>query len=216
MGSPNALFEKIMEEIAPLIKQYDRTVADLASSYEQTLEVRKRFLEAGIEYTRPQEKGESSSSGEQALLSAYDDYKTLLEGRVSVAKLLLSSVSSALSFVDQQLFLLDAPFDPKFGIQTQNPRIFKTNKSLSDTLAQEDGHSPSTSAESLKSARSTSTSMHSQGPERIYCTCKQPAFGDMIACDSYHIEGSWYHMDCVNVPQNPKGHWFCPKCSPPE
>lgn len=199
--TPQASLEKIMEDIGPLAQQYDRATDQLKEAYEKTHEARKRFLEIGIEYTKPQKSDSAAFLEEdilgQGLIKAYDDCKAILESRISAAKTLLSSVSLALSTVDQQLLLLDSPFDPKFGIQTQNPRIYKTNKKNPCRLL------PAEEAEERPA-------------ERTYCTCNGPAFGDMVSCDSYHTEGSWFHMECVNCPPNPKGHWFCPKCNPPE
>eukprot|EP01022_Parablepharisma_sp_SALTPOND_P032366 TRINITY_DN83_c0_g1_i1.p1 TRINITY_DN83_c0_g1~~TRINITY_DN83_c0_g1_i1.p1 ORF type:complete len:299 (-),score=-2.19 TRINITY_DN83_c0_g1_i1:135-899(-) len=57
---------------------------------------------------------------------------------------------------------------------------------------------------------------------QIYCICRQPADGDMVACDSPNVnpfslksqcQGKWFHYACVGLmeaPQAPK--WYCPMC----
>lgn len=37
-------------------------------------------------------------------------------------------------------------------------------------------------------------------PEEAYCFCKQPSFGDMIACDNEKCpNGEWFHYKCVGL-----------------
>lgn len=50
--------------------------------------------------------------------------------------------------------------------------------------------------------------------EPVYCTCKQPAFGEMIACDNPTCAIEWYHCVCVAVDPSTVGEtWYCPLCS---
>lgn len=48
--------------------------------------------------------------------------------------------------------------------------------------------------------------------EPVYCTCKQIAFGDMIACDNDDCPIEWFHYKCVNLSKKPKNTWMCPTC----
>lgn len=185
---PQAVLEKILEEINGLMKYYTRTTEELKHSYERTPEIRKAFLEAGIEYTKVSE----TEHPEEKIIGTYTKYKELLEERVGLSKELLENVNGLLSSVDQQLLLLDSPYDPKFGIQTQNPRIFKTNKSNAERTEEE------------------------QEIKQTHCVCGRSPYGTMIACDAYHMESPWFHMDCVDCVGTPKGHWLCPKCRPAE
>lgn len=37
-------------------------------------------------------------------------------------------------------------------------------------------------------------------PEEVFCFCKQPSFGDMIACDNESCSnGEWFHYKCVGL-----------------
>lgn len=45
-----------------------------------------------------------------------------------------------------------------------------------------------------------------------YCECKQPAYGDMICCDSLKCKIGWFHFKCVWLSAVPKGNWYCPSC----
>lgn len=47
---------------------------------------------------------------------------------------------------------------------------------------------------------------------KLYCKCRRPAFGQMIACDSANCKIEWYHYPCVNVTRAPKRSWFCENC----
>jgi len=188
-NSPQAALDKLLEEIAPLTEEYNRATETLKRSYEKAHVARRDFLESGIEYTKivPED-----AKPDEKLMKKYERYKTLLEERMGVSKKLLGAISGVLSSLDQQLLVLDSQYDPKFGIQTQNPRIFKTNKSAGSRAGTED-------------------------PEKNrYCICNRPAHGDMIACDAYHMDSPWFHMECVGCSGTPRGNWLCPKCKPSE
>ncbi|KAL0266161.1 UNVERIFIED_CONTAM: hypothetical protein PYX00_011878 [Menopon gallinae] len=45
-----------------------------------------------------------------------------------------------------------------------------------------------------------------------YCECRQPAYGDMICCDSLRCRTKWFHFRCVGLTGVPKGSWHCPEC----
>lgn len=48
--------------------------------------------------------------------------------------------------------------------------------------------------------------------EPVYCTCRQIAFGDMIACDNEECAIEWFHYACVNITQA-RSVWLCPDCT---
>jgi inhibitor of growth protein 5 len=48
--------------------------------------------------------------------------------------------------------------------------------------------------------------------EPVYCTCRQIAFGEMIACDNEDCAVEWFHYACVNLSKKPKSSWLCPDC----
>lgn len=182
---PQSTFEKVVEEITPLLDRYTKATENIKQLNDASWTLRKDFLSLGIEYTKVSDN--QNEDIEEKILAAYKSYKNLLEERSKTCKDLLSHVNILLSSVDQQLLLLDSQYDPKFGIQTQNSRIFKTNKSYADKANE---------------ARK----------DEIHCICGRPPYGDMIACDGYHMESPWYHMDCVGYTGIPRGHWLCPKC----
>ena len=45
-----------------------------------------------------------------------------------------------------------------------------------------------------------------------FCECRQPAYGDMVFCDSLRCRTKWFHFKCVWLSSVPKGSWFCPEC----
>lgn len=47
-----------------------------------------------------------------------------------------------------------------------------------------------------------------------YCTCRKPAYGEMVGCDSDACPfGEWFHLACVGLAHAPKGTWHCPQCA---
>ncbi|CAN7946809.1 unnamed protein product [Ixodes hexagonus] len=46
----------------------------------------------------------------------------------------------------------------------------------------------------------------------LYCTCKKPQKGRMIACDSDTCTTIWYHYRCVNLKRKPSKKWYCSSC----
>lgn len=54
---------------------------------------------------------------------------------------------------------------------------------------------------------------------KVYCVCRKPSYGDMIACDGPTCPNpsEWYHLDCVGL--TPGAHpdiWMCPECATSE
>ncbi|CAK9779387.1 hypothetical protein CC85DRAFT_288646 [Cutaneotrichosporon oleaginosum] len=47
---------------------------------------------------------------------------------------------------------------------------------------------------------------------KVYCTCRQVSFGEMIGCDDDDCEIEWYHVACLNLDKAPEGNWICPQC----
>ena len=57
-------------------------------------------------------------------------------------------------------------------------------------------------------------SFDSAGPgtisDAIFCYCKGPEEGAMIACDDVDCRIEWLHLDCLKIESAPKGKWYCP------
>lgn len=49
--------------------------------------------------------------------------------------------------------------------------------------------------------------------EPTYCICNRISFGDMIGCDNDSCVFEWFHFECVNLTQKPKGKWYCSQCT---
>lgn len=48
--------------------------------------------------------------------------------------------------------------------------------------------------------------------EPVYCTCRQIAYGEMIACDNDSCLIEWFHYPCVNLTKKPRNVWYCSSC----
>lgn len=49
----------------------------------------------------------------------------------------------------------------------------------------------------------------------LYCFCKHPSFGFMVACDNPGCQIEWFHGSCVGVTSEEveKKKWYCPTCT---
>ena len=46
-----------------------------------------------------------------------------------------------------------------------------------------------------------------------YCSCDQPEYGEMIACESGKCKIEWFHFSCVGLNKSPLGKWICKDCN---
>ena len=44
---------------------------------------------------------------------------------------------------------------------------------------------------------------------KLYCLCRKPESGDMIACDNLQCPKEWSHFECVRISEAPIDDWFC-------
>lgn len=46
-----------------------------------------------------------------------------------------------------------------------------------------------------------------------YCYCQEGEHGNMVGCDNSDCPYQWFHLDCLNLKNPPKGKiWYCPDC----
>ena len=50
--------------------------------------------------------------------------------------------------------------------------------------------------------------------DQVYCYCRGPEEGTMIACDNLNCPIEWFHISCLHMLTLPKGKakWYCPDC----
>ena len=46
----------------------------------------------------------------------------------------------------------------------------------------------------------------------VFCFCRTPSYGDMVACDDPACRYEWFHYACVGLKKPPKGEWYCQDC----
>ena len=46
-------------------------------------------------------------------------------------------------------------------------------------------------------------------PEEVYCFCRGPSLGRMVACEYEKCPFEWFHFKCVGLSKEPEGDWFC-------
>ncbi|KAH8915836.1 hypothetical protein BT69DRAFT_1356244 [Atractiella rhizophila] len=72
----------------------------------------------------------------------------------------------------------------------------------------------SSSRKKQKKTATTTSDAHPDGADDVlYCHCRRPSFGNMVACDGQDCEIEWYHLSCVNLDKGPQGLWYCDICS---
>nr|XP_054928796.1 uncharacterized protein LOC129385755 [Dermacentor andersoni] len=48
----------------------------------------------------------------------------------------------------------------------------------------------------------------------VYCYCRGPETGRMVACDGEHCPYKWFHYSCIGMKRAPKQkHWYCADCA---
>ncbi|TRM57152.1 hypothetical protein BD626DRAFT_412644 [Schizophyllum amplum] len=55
---------------------------------------------------------------------------------------------------------------------------------------------------------------HDADPNALYCLCKGPSAGRMIACDNSSCPTEWFHMTCIGLAEEPAEDekWYCDDC----
>ncbi|KAF7684018.1 Protein YNG1 [Astathelohania contejeani] len=48
--------------------------------------------------------------------------------------------------------------------------------------------------------------------DAVYCYCRKPSKGNMIACDDPACDIEWFHYGCVGLTSMPSGKWYCKNC----
>ena len=55
--------------------------------------------------------------------------------------------------------------------------------------------------------------VESDKENQLYCVCRGPEYGKMIACDNAKCGVQWFHYKCVGLKRAPRGKWFCKTCT---
>lgn len=51
-----------------------------------------------------------------------------------------------------------------------------------------------------------------EDPDKLWCYCGQPSYGQMIMCEHKDCTIVWFHFDCLRIRCPPKTRWYCPSC----
>lgn len=75
-------------------------------------------------------------------------------------------------------------------------------------------NSQETGSKTQKPIQKTMTKRRGR-PKKLYCICRQPNYGQMVACDNPNCEqpNEWYHFGCMKLDAAPT-QWVCPGCRP--
>ncbi|XP_049267370.1 uncharacterized protein LOC125756543 [Rhipicephalus sanguineus] len=61
--------------------------------------------------------------------------------------------------------------------------------------------------------RKTTTSSQNSENETVYCFCRGPESGKMLACEGQNCKYRWFHYICLGIRRAPKQkEWFCEEC----
>ncbi|KAB5595682.1 PHD-finger protein [Ceratobasidium theobromae] len=121
------------------------------------------------------------------------------------------------------------------------PRSVSTSKGVSGSGSVKGGPGgkPATAPKNSTGSNKAPTGKHASGPkaaskppaknsnksadgdtemvdadETPYCYCRQPSFGEMIACDATDCPREWFHLPCVGLDKAPTAtEWFCKDCA---
>lgn len=93
----------------------------------------------------------------------------------------------------------------KVGVsrRTAAPNRKRTAGGKKDSLAPND---PQTAAEAPEE--------YIDPDEPRYCICGDVSWGTMVGCDADDCKQEWFHLECVNLTEEPKRltKWYCPDC----
>ena len=66
----------------------------------------------------------------------------------------------------------------------------------------------------LADSTGTLTSSHhnKENQDVLFCFCRQPESGRMVACDNPTCKIVWFHFSCVKLKRAPSGKWYCSDC----
>ncbi|CAF2773977.1 unnamed protein product [Rotaria sp. Silwood2] len=97
----------------------------------------------------------------------------------------------------------------KFMINLEQNEKSNSNERDRKKLVQRNINSNNDNGKKMRINNDTSTI---PPDETTYCLCSQLSYGSMILCDSKTCGIKWFHFNCVNLTNTPKGKWFCPNC----
>lgn len=89
------------------------------------------------------------------------------------------------------------------GTTTATPTVDKTG----DTVIEDDKSGEAMKSETVADGEQVATD------GTLYCTCRGPSAGEMVACEGKKCKIEWFHFECVGLKEAPKGTWYCPTCT---
>lgn len=104
------------------------------------------------------------------------------------------------------------------NIHTASTSVIVTPDSQTQHLTRTSERMPLSPQKSNPPPKRTKRVICSKGKPRrkvsVWCLCRKPESGDMVACDSENCKVQWYHTACVGLDHLPgkDDAWFCPAC----
>jgi len=69
-----------------------------------------------------------------------------------------------------------------------------------------------TTSQSVDDKQSDDDAANSSQGSDVFCYCRGPDEGPMIACDNSTCKIEWFHQSCLKLKTIPRGKWYCPDC----
>uniref|UniRef100_A0A0M3HPI8 Inhibitor of growth protein n=1 Tax=Ascaris lumbricoides TaxID=6252 RepID=A0A0M3HPI8_ASCLU len=88
----------------------------------------------------------------------------------------------------------------------------RVQEMLKDTMQRHERRMPNHHSPEQDDGSDADDSDH-DNDKRTWCVCNQKSYGCMVACDNKSCPIEWFHYECVNLTQPPKGKWYCPHCT---
>lgn len=95
-----------------------------------------------------------------------------------------------------------------FDISQLSQRDLDDSTNFTDFAADEYDYSQA----DMSGMSNSGLNIGSRSNEEVFCFCRMPSFGDMVACDSPTCRFEWFHWSCVGLKKPPKGVWMCSDC----
>lgn len=218
--------ETYLESIGTLPTEIKRNFTLIKELDQRTKETHKAIEEASAECLR-----NTSSSSVAKRKEARDQVRQLYAKCQEYADEKVSLAMQTYELVDKHIRRLDVdlrkfehelesqahrpspgrPSKRKAGAHVESPATKKRVAGGSDRK-KNGGFVPPASPARRPPSLSVSLDMPIDPNEPLYCFCKRVSFGEMVGCDNPECRVEWFHFECVNLTQSPKGRWLCPEC----
>jgi inhibitor of growth protein 5 len=185
------------------MKELDVKTQEVNEKVEKLLKRHKHDKNAMIENLTPKELQQLQNELHQSFEWG--------EEKIKLASQTYDAVDKHIRRLDEDLRKFEMELEQERLLKQQQTKQVlkakgqKTRTNKSTDKGQEAQLNPAT----LKTPVDVDFDMPVDPNEPVYCFCKRVSFGAMVGCDNENCPVEWFHYECVNLTDTPKGKWHC-------